>query len=221
MTIGQNTVSSEMLRSYVERIERLRGERKELGDDILQVKAEAKANGFTPKILDRVIKRREAKPHDLQEWDALTDMYLHALGMQGLGAGPLFRSTGLAGIDTAAKELVMERLKDFVPAAGLGNIIVNMGGKPVRLERQKDGTVTMTDVMATIDNGADEPARKIEKPPVPDVDEAGAEEMGRQFARDNKAIIDNPFPFGDKRRARFDVGWRKETGSDGMGPDGG
>lgn len=43
--------------------------------------------------------------------------------------------------------------------------------------------------------------------------------MGRQFARDNRAIIDNPFPYGDPRRPHFDKGWRLETGNDGMGPE--
>lgn len=49
------------------------------------------------------------------------------------------------------------------------------------------------------------------------VEVADAEEMGRKAAREGKAVIDNPFPFGDPRRARFDEGWRKETDTDGMG----
>lgn len=49
------------------------------------------------------------------------------------------------------------------------------------------------------------------------VDVESAEEMGRKAARDGKSIIDNPFPFGDARRSRFDEGWRKESESDGMG----
>lgn len=44
-----------------------------------------------------------------------------------------------------------------------------------------------------------------------------AEEMGRAAARAGKPVIDNPFLFGDPRRARFDEGWRKEAESDGMG----
>lgn len=46
--------------------------------------------------------------------------------------------------------------------------------------------------------------------------EADAEGAGRAAAREGRPIIDNPFPFGDPRRARFDEGWRKETGSDGI-----
>lgn len=49
------------------------------------------------------------------------------------------------------------------------------------------------------------------------IDIESAEELGRKAARDGKAVIDNPFPFGDPRRARFDEGWRKESETDGMG----
>jgi SpoVK/Ycf46/Vps4 family AAA+-type ATPase len=44
-----------------------------------------------------------------------------------------------------------------------------------------------------------------------------AEELGRKAAREGKPVIDNPFPFNDPRRARFDEGWRKEAENDGMG----
>jgi MoxR-like ATPase len=49
------------------------------------------------------------------------------------------------------------------------------------------------------------------------IDIESAEALGRQAARDGKPVIDNPFPFGDARRARFDEGWRKQGESDGMG----
>lgn len=57
------------------------------------------------------------------------------------------------------------------------------------------------------------------KADVPDVDPDGAEALGRQAFKDNEPIIANPFPFGDGRRGRWDSGWRKESGTDGMGPD--
>lgn len=49
------------------------------------------------------------------------------------------------------------------------------------------------------------------------VDIGEAEELGRAAAREGKAVIANPFPFGDPRRPRFDEGWRKEAENDGMG----
>lgn len=50
-----------------------------------------------------------------------------------------------------------------------------------------------------------------------EIDPSAAEDLGRKAARDGKPVIDNPFSFGDTRRARFDEGWRKESQSDGMG----
>lgn len=50
-----------------------------------------------------------------------------------------------------------------------------------------------------------------------EVDIADAEELGRQAARDGRPVIDNPFPYADPRRAKFDEGWRKESEADGMG----
>lgn len=44
-----------------------------------------------------------------------------------------------------------------------------------------------------------------------------AEQLGRKAARDGKPVIENPFQFGDPRRAKFDEGWRKESETDGMG----
>ncbi|MBN9435071.1 MAG: hypothetical protein J0I45_21775 [Bosea sp.] len=54
---------------------------------------------------------------------------------------------------------------------------------------------------------------------MPDVDLAGAEVLGAEAGKANKPVITNPFPFGDPRRAGWDLGWRKATGSDGMGRD--
>lgn len=218
MSIGQNTVSSDMLRSYVERIEHVRLDKKQLAENESAILADAKANGFTPSAIKAVVKVRAMKPHDRQESEALLDMYLHSLGMAT--EPPLFRAAGIAGFDAAAREQVVARLKDFVPATGLGDIIVNMGGTQVRLARGADGEVSETPVQSPkppAEPGArPSPAGKAD---VPNVDSAGAEAMGQQYARDNRPVIDNPFPFGDPRRARFDEGWRREAGSDGMGGD--
>jgi hypothetical protein len=50
-----------------------------------------------------------------------------------------------------------------------------------------------------------------------DIDIDAAETLGREAATAGKAIISNPFSYGDPRRARFDEGWRKQSESDGMG----
>ena len=52
-----------------------------------------------------------------------------------------------------------------------------------------------------------------------DINNADAEELGAKAAREGRPIIDNPFSYGDARRARFDAGWRGASGKDGMGGD--
>lgn len=47
--------------------------------------------------------------------------------------------------------------------------------------------------------------------------DADAEQLGADAAREGRPITDNPFAFRDPRRARFDEGWRRERGTDGMG----
>ena len=53
---------------------------------------------------------------------------------------------------------------------------------------------------------------------VPDVDAAGARELGAKAYRENQPITSNPYPWDDKRRAEWDAGWREASGTDGMGP---
>lgn len=220
MSVGQNTVAGDQLRSFVERIEHVMQEKKDLSADQAAIFAEAKAAGFTAKVIRAVIKARSMKPHDRQEMEALFDLYMHALGMDD--APPLFRAAGLMNVDTAARDMVIEALKLLAPQSG--DIVVRMGADPVRLWRDKDGEVHVESWSPVESEQPGAPkarpgrAPKMPKGEVPDVDDAGAVELGRQYARDNRPVIDNPFPFGDKRRPRFDEGWRAETGGDGMGP---
>ena len=55
--------------------------KKALGDDIKEVYAEAKANGFDVKTLRQVIRLRKQDTSERAEQEALLDLYLHALGM--------------------------------------------------------------------------------------------------------------------------------------------
>lgn len=76
-------VAGDQLRAFVERIERLEEEKKVIADDIKDVYAEAKGNGFDVKILRKVISLRKKKPEEREEEDAVLDLYMHALGMVG------------------------------------------------------------------------------------------------------------------------------------------
>ncbi|MFV0472742.1 MAG: DUF2312 domain-containing protein [Pikeienuella sp.] len=74
-------VAAGQLRSIVERIERLEEEKKEVAEQIKEVYAEAKANGFDTKTLRKVVSLRKKSNEDRQEEEAMLDLYLHALGM--------------------------------------------------------------------------------------------------------------------------------------------
>jgi uncharacterized protein (UPF0335 family) len=220
--LGHNSVSAEMLRGFVERFENLKAQKDDLSDDQKQVMAEAKSNGFVPKAIRKIAKMRAMKPSDLAEGEALIDTYRHAMGMAS--ELPLFRHVGLMGVDIAKRDEVIEALKQLVPHNGSIQV-ETADGKPIRLTRDKDGNVTMQEIL--LPSAAPSEARPgrsstpaANKADVPAVDEAGAEALGREAHAADIPIIRNPFPFGDTRRARWDKGWRSASGNDGMGPNG-
>ena len=80
-TASGEGIAREQLKSIVERIERLEEEKQALADDIKEVYAEAKGNGFDTKTLRTVIRIRKQDTSERQEQEALLDLYLQALGM--------------------------------------------------------------------------------------------------------------------------------------------
>lgn len=73
--------TDDRLRLLVERIERLNEEKQGITDDIRDVYLEAKAVGYDPKIMRKVVALRKMKPDDRSEQDILLDTYKAALGM--------------------------------------------------------------------------------------------------------------------------------------------
>jgi uncharacterized protein (UPF0335 family) len=219
-TMGRNTIGGELLRGYVERIERINEEIKALGKDKAVVMAEAKAANLIPAGVNFIVKKRKMKPSERAEAESLQDMYMHAMGMAV--DNPLFRAVGLMKVDITARESVIEAMKQFVPVNG--TIEVEAGGGPkVRLTRDKEGNVAVTEIVEKPAESRSPPSKgnpaRAPKPDAPDVDADGAEQLGGAAFTKDVPIIDNPFPFGDPRRARWDQGWRKKSGTDGMGPD--
>ncbi len=74
-TVGQ-------LKAIIERIERLEEEKKALSEDIRDVYAEAKANGFDAKVLRRIVSLRKQDANERKEMEEILDLYLSALGME-------------------------------------------------------------------------------------------------------------------------------------------
>ena len=74
-------ITGEQLKSFIERIERLEEEKKALSDDIREVYAEAKGNGFDTKIIRQIIRLRKMDASDRAEQEELLDLYKNAIGM--------------------------------------------------------------------------------------------------------------------------------------------
>src|SRR5438477_529584 len=69
------------LKAFVERVEKLEEEKKAIGDDIRDVYAEAKANGFDIKALRTIVRLRKQDADERREQASVLETYMHALGM--------------------------------------------------------------------------------------------------------------------------------------------
>jgi uncharacterized protein (UPF0335 family) len=73
-------IQGDQLKSIVQRIERLEEEKKTIADDIKEVYAEAKGNGYDIKVLRKVIALRKRDLRERREEEAILDLYLQAVG---------------------------------------------------------------------------------------------------------------------------------------------
>ena len=73
--------AKDQLKAIIERVERLEEEKKAIADDIRDVYAEAKGNGFDTKALRTVVRLRKQDKEEREEQEAILDTYLQALGM--------------------------------------------------------------------------------------------------------------------------------------------
>jgi uncharacterized protein (UPF0335 family) len=74
-------VAGERLKSFIERVERLEEEKRALAQDIKEVYAEAKGVGFDTKTMRQIVKLRKMDQDEVDEQEALLDVYKRALGM--------------------------------------------------------------------------------------------------------------------------------------------
>ena len=79
--MSEDNVAAEQLRLFIERIERLEEEKKGIADDIKDVYAESKSNGYDTKTMRKIVALRRMEAHVRQEADALLDTYRNALGL--------------------------------------------------------------------------------------------------------------------------------------------
>ena len=73
--------AKDQLRTIIERVERLEEEKKAIADDIRDVYAEAKGNGFDVKALRTIVRLRKQDADERREHEAILETYMHALGM--------------------------------------------------------------------------------------------------------------------------------------------
>ena len=74
-------VTANELRSFVERIERLEAEKKDLAEQQKEVMAEAKGRGYDTKVMRKIVALRKRDKDDIAEEEAVMEMYKEALGM--------------------------------------------------------------------------------------------------------------------------------------------
>lgn len=76
-----NAATAGQLKAFIERVERLEEEKRQIADDIKDVFAEAKATGFDVKVLRKIISLRKQDADERREQEELLDTYLRALDM--------------------------------------------------------------------------------------------------------------------------------------------
>jgi uncharacterized protein (UPF0335 family) len=73
--------AKDQLKAIIERIERLEEEKKTISDDIRDVYAEAKGNGFDVKALRTIVRLRKQDENERAEQETILETYMQALGM--------------------------------------------------------------------------------------------------------------------------------------------
>ncbi|MEZ5891637.1 MAG: DUF2312 domain-containing protein [Parvularculaceae bacterium] len=77
---GATTIAADRLRSFIERVERLEEDKAAIMNDVKEVYAEAKGEGYDVKTLRKVVRFRKMDRAERQEQEAMLELYLAALG---------------------------------------------------------------------------------------------------------------------------------------------
>lgn len=70
------------LKAFIERIERLEEDKKNITDDIKEVYGEAKGTGFDAKVLRKIVSLRKQDQNERKEHEEILALYMQALGME-------------------------------------------------------------------------------------------------------------------------------------------
>lgn len=75
------SITADELKQFIERVEQLQAEQKDLAEQIKEVMAEAKGRGYSTKALRKIVAERKKKPDERAEEEAVLEVYKAALGM--------------------------------------------------------------------------------------------------------------------------------------------
>lgn len=75
--------AKDQLKAFVERVERIEQEIREMNADKRDIYAEAKGNGFCPKALKEIVALRRKDADERAEHESIVQLYMQALGMIG------------------------------------------------------------------------------------------------------------------------------------------
>lgn len=81
VTDATYNVTAEELRQFIERYEHLGAEKKEIDEQQKEVLAEAKSRGYDTKVMRVIIRLRARDRNDIEEEEAILELYKSALGM--------------------------------------------------------------------------------------------------------------------------------------------
>jgi len=95
ITTGMDPLTVDKLKSFVNRIENLEEQKKEIGEDIKEVYAEAKSFGFDVKILRKCVALRKKRAEDRDAEEQILELYMKAIEeINRAATGGFMRATG-------------------------------------------------------------------------------------------------------------------------------
>jgi len=79
--VDTDPLPGDEIRSFIERYEALDAQKADLANELKEVMAEAKGRGYDTKVLRKIIAMRKRDKDDLDEEEAILELYKTALGM--------------------------------------------------------------------------------------------------------------------------------------------
>jgi len=82
MSDDTSGISSDRLKSFISRIEKMEQDKATIMEDIRDIYAEAKGTGFDVKIIRKIISLRKMETQKRKEEEELLELYKAAIGME-------------------------------------------------------------------------------------------------------------------------------------------